>query len=74
MAKYEVGYRKMNLKMSTKLSQENKDFLGRIGINRAFALGSPKQNTFSEDLDLLERYFKLNNDEYKDMVQMEDKK
>jgi len=62
----------MKLKMSTKLSQENKDFLGRIGINRAFAIGSPKQITFSQSIDLLERYFKLNNNEYRDMVQMEE--
>jgi len=63
----------MKIKTSTKLSQENKNFLGRIGINRAFALGESKVITFSESIDLLERYFKLKNDEYKDMVQMEDK-
>jgi len=62
----------MKIKMSTKLSQENKDFLGRIGINRAFALSSPKQISLSEALDLVERYFKLNNDEYKEMVHMEE--
>jgi len=64
----------MKLKMSTKLSQENKDFLGRIGINRAFATSSPKQIPYSKALDLIERYFKLNNNEYKEMIKMGEEK
>ena len=55
--------------MSIKVSRDNKDFLGRLGVNRAFALRNPKQITFSEALDLIEKYFKLNNDKYQEMVQ-----
>ena len=70
MGKYEVGYRQMRIKVSIKFSETNLSFLRRVGINEAFANGKEKALIPSRALDLIEKYFKLNNDEYKEMIKM----
>ena len=64
----------MKLKSSVKFSEGNLSFLRRIGVNEAFANGKEKVLTPSKALDLIEKYFKLNNDEYKEMIEMGVKK
>ena len=70
MGKYEVGYRQMKLKVSIKFSESNLSFLRRICINEAYANRKEKTMTPSKAVDLIEKYFKLKNDEYKEMLEM----
>jgi len=60
----------MKIKTSIKFSESNLNFLRRIGINEAYANAKIKTLTPSKALDLIEKYFKLNNVEYKDMISM----
>jgi len=60
----------MRLKTSIKFSESNLSFLRRIGINEAYANRKDKSMTPSRSLDLIEKYFKLKNNEYKEMIEM----
>ena len=63
----------MKSKTSVKLTNENINFLKRISINRIKTDVSIKSITPSNALFLIERYFKLNNEEYLELINMEDK-
>lgn len=60
----------MKSKISMKFSEANLSFLRRAAINDAFANKKEKPMTTSKTLDLIEKYFKLNNNEYSDMIAM----
>lgn len=59
-------------KTSVKLTDENKGFLDRIGTNRVICKTETRTKSFSQNLDIIEKYFKLNNDKYLEMCRMED--
>ena len=63
----------MKLKTAIKISDNNLSFLRRASNNKAFDTDK-KPMTPSQVLDLIERYFKLNNNIYKDMIQMGEEK
>lgn len=58
-------------KISTKLTAQNLNFLKRIAVNRIKSDMEIEMITPSNALVLIENYFKLNNDEYIDMINME---
>ena len=60
----------MKIKISIKFSEDNLSFLRRICINEAYANSKEKAMTPSKALDLIEKYFKSNNDEYKEMIEI----
>ena len=65
----------MKLKTSIKFTDNNLSFLRRVSNNEAFANdNSKKPMTPSKALDLIEKYFKLNNEEYKEMIEMGEEK
>lgn len=61
----------MKNKISTKLTDENLTFLKRIALNRIKAEVATEIITPSNVIALIEKYFKLNNDEYLDMINLE---
>lgn len=61
----------MKLKTSVKLTDENISFLKRISINRIKADIESEIITPSTSLALVERYFKLKNEEYLELIHME---
>ena len=61
----------MKSKTSVKLTNENINFLKRISINRIKTDVSTESITPSNTLFLIERYFKLNNEEYLELINME---
>ena len=64
----------MKSKTSVKLTDENIIFLKRVSINRIKADIESEIITPSKVLTLIETYFKLNNDEYLELINMEIKK
>ena len=63
----------MKLKTSIKFSDGNLSFLRKASNNIAFGT-SKKPMTPSQVLDLIEKYFKTKNDEYKEMIEMGEEK
>jgi len=61
----------MENKISVKLSSENKGFLNRININRIICKTENSPTSLSHALDMIEKYFKLHNDEYLKLCKME---
>lgn len=64
----------MKDKMSVKLSDENINFLNKVGINRIKTDMETKIITPSDALLLIEKYFKLKNNSYLELIHMESKK
>jgi len=64
----------MKNKISIKMTEENLNFLKRIAVNRIKADIETGLMTPSQSLTLIEKYFKLDNDGYVDMINLEDKK
>jgi len=64
----------MGNKISIKMTEENLNFLKRIAVNRIKADIETGLMTPSQSLTLIEKYFKLDNDGYVDMINLEDKK
>lgn len=62
----------MKSKISVKLTNENINFLKRISINRIKADVETETITPSKALSLIEKYFKLNNNEYLELINMEE--
>lgn len=62
------------LQSSVKLSNEGQLFLRRLAANRVKADMELRTITPSASLDAIVKYFKSNNDEYKDMIHTEIKK
>jgi hypothetical protein len=57
-------------KMSIKVSPKAKEFLKQILINR-IKIDKTPLNSLSDGLELIQKYFKLNNTEYLKMLQEE---
>lgn len=57
----------MSNKESLKISTKAKDFLGQIILNR-IKLDQTPLTSFSESIELMQKYFKENNQSYIDML------
>lgn len=52
---------------SLKISKEAKEFLAKLMVNR-IKLDQPPLNSFSEAIELIQKYFNSNNQEYIKML------
>jgi len=69
-----MGYNGMTEKISTKLSEEGQDFLKRLRNNRR-KIGIDEEDLYYWQLiELIEKFFKLDNDAYLRLVKMEENK
>lgn len=57
----------MSNKESLKVSKKAKDFISQVMINR-IKLDQKPLKSFSEAIELIQKYFKANNDEYLKML------
>jgi hypothetical protein len=57
---------------SLKVSKKGKEFLSQIMINR-IKLDQKPLKSFSETIELIQKYFKINNDQYLKMLKEESK-
>lgn len=64
----------MKQKTSVKLSDKNLSFLRKMAVNRVKVDKEMKTLPPSYMLDLIEKYFKLNNEEYIKLLHLEVKK
>jgi len=60
-------------KESIKISNKGKQFLKQIQINQ-IKLDIRPTTSYGESIELMQKYFKLNNDQYLKMLNMEEKK
>ena len=61
----------MENKSSVKLSKENKYFLKKLGINRIKLDMDKRALSYSDLMQIIRKYFKLNNDRYLELVKSE---
>lgn len=64
----------MKTPIPIKMSDANRSFLNRLAINEAYANKKERSMTYTQSLSLIEKYFKLNNDAYVEMISMGEKK
>lgn len=62
------------LKTSTKLSDDTREFLKKFDVNRIRAGTADDKIGYSRLLDLIVKYFKLNNDSYLGLVSLKEEK
>jgi len=64
----------MTEKISTKLSEEGQNFLKRLRNNRRKVGVDQEDLAYWQLIENIEKFFKLNNDAYIELVNMESKK
>jgi len=60
----------MKLKTSTKISDQGREFLHKVSLNCIKMDTETREISYSEVIERIESYFKLNNDKYLEMVKM----
>ena len=63
----------MTEKKSVKISEKGYGFLDRMADNRIKAGTGGRKVSYWELIEIIAKYFKLNNDRYLEMIKMEEK-
>ena len=64
----------MTNKSSVKLSEESKTFLKKFRLNRIKTNTDDKILSYADLVDILTKYFRLNNERYLELVKLEEDK
>lgn len=61
----------MKDKISVKVSDSGREFLENLSVNRRYLKVDKKQLCYHESIDIIAKFFKLNQDKYHELIQLE---